>query len=83
MEVIGERNRIRLATVCVNQRGEDVLTGEAWVMPSRESVVYERPALEPAVALALQPWTWAARAVTLWATFGLAMLSATTSRGRR
>jgi acyl dehydratase len=40
VEVLGERNRIRLATVCLNQRGEEVLTGEAWVMPSRESVVY-------------------------------------------
>jgi len=42
LEVIRERNRIRLATVCLNQRGEEVLTGEAWVMPSRESVVYDR-----------------------------------------
>jgi acyl dehydratase len=42
VEVIRERNRIRLATVCLNQRGEEVLTGEAWVMPSRESVVYDR-----------------------------------------
>jgi acyl dehydratase len=40
VEVLRERNRIRLATVCLNQRGEEVLTGEAWVMPSRESVVY-------------------------------------------
>ena len=35
IEVIRERNRIRLQTVCVNQRGEEVLSGEAWVMPSR------------------------------------------------
>ena len=44
MEAIRERNRIRLLTVCRNQRDEDVLTGEAWVMPSRESIIYERPA---------------------------------------
>jgi acyl dehydratase len=44
VEVLRERNRIRLATVCLNQRGEEVLTGEAWVMPSRESVVYETTA---------------------------------------
>jgi acyl dehydratase len=81
VEVIRERNRIRLLTVCVNQRGEEVLAGEAWVMPSRESVVYERRAPEPAaVALALQSWVWAARAMTLWATFGLAMLNASTPR---
>lgn len=42
VELMGERNRIRLSTVCLNQHGEEVLTGEAWVMPSRESVVYER-----------------------------------------
>jgi len=86
MEVIRERNRIRLLTVCRNQRGEEVLTGEAWVLPSRESVVYERRAPEQAaVALALQPWAWAARALTLWATLGLSMLNAaaSTSAGRR
>lgn len=43
-EVVPERNRIRLSTACRNQRDEDVLTGEAWVMPSRESIVYERRA---------------------------------------
>ena len=86
VEVIRERNRIRLLTVCRNQRGEEVLTGEAWVLPSREAVVYERRACEPAgVALALQPWAWATRAITLWATFGLTILGAatSTSRGRR
>ena len=44
VELMGERNRIRLSTVCLNQHGEEVLTGEAWVMPSRESVVYETAA---------------------------------------
>ena len=77
MEVIRDRNRIRLLTVCRNQRGEEVLAGEAWVMPSREPVVYKRRAPEPAVVtLALQPWAWAARATTLW----LSMLSAATPR---
>lgn len=81
VEVISERNRIRLLTVCRNQRDEDVLTGEAWVMPSRESIVYERP--EPTAAftaLALQPWTCATRAMTLWATVGLTLLNAATPR---
>jgi 3-hydroxybutyryl-CoA dehydratase len=41
VELVRERNRIRLSTVCLNQHGEEVLTGEAWVMPSRESVVYD------------------------------------------
>jgi len=82
MEVIGQRNRIRLLTVCLNQRGEEVLTGEAWVIPSRESIIYERPEYAPAVALALQPWTWAARTIALWATFGLLMLSVATAPRR-
>src|SRR3989454_7772044 len=41
IEVIRDRNRIRLQTVCVNQNGEEVLSGEAWVMPSKTRVVYE------------------------------------------
>ena len=78
-EVIRERNRVRLLTVCHNQRGEEVLTGEAWVMPSREATVYERRKPEAgAIALALQPWELAARTVTLWATFGLSIFTAAT-----
>ena len=45
VEVLPDRNRIRLETVCFNQRGDDVLTGEAWVMPSKAAVVYEEPRL--------------------------------------
>jgi 3-hydroxybutyryl-CoA dehydratase len=33
LEVLRERNRVRLLTRCVNQHGQEVLTGEAWVMP--------------------------------------------------
>ena len=33
IELLKERNRARLETVCVNQRGETVVTGEALVMP--------------------------------------------------
>ena len=64
-----DRNRIRLQTVCVNQRGEEVLSGEAWVMPSKARVVYpERPRpAASAAALALGPWALAAQAARLWA----------------
>lgn len=77
IEVIRERNRIRLQTVCTNQQGEEVLAGEAWVMPSRTRVVYEgRPVSASALAaLACSPWTWAAQAMTLWSTMSLSMLS--------
>ena len=69
LEVVRERNRLRLQTVCVNQRGEEVLSGEAWVMPSKGRVVYEertRPG-ESVAALVLQPWALAAQAIRLWA----------------
>lgn len=82
-EVVAERNRIRLSTVCSNQRGEDVLRGEAWVMPSRKSIVYERRDPAPAVPLALQPWAWTAQALAFWATLGVSMLDAATSTSRR
>lgn len=69
LEVLRERNRIRLQTVCVNQFGEEVLSGEAWVMPSKARVVYaERPRpVASMAALALGPWALAAQAARLWA----------------
>ena len=75
VEVLRERNRVRIHTVCTNQRGEEVLSGEAWVMPTRARVTYEGPARLPTVtAMALQPWAWTARAVAMWGTMSLAML---------
>lgn len=79
-EVIQERNRIRLLTTCVNQRGEEVLSGEAWVMPSKTHIVYEsRPKAAP-VPLALQPWAVAAQALSFWSTLGLSMLGGLSRR---
>jgi acyl dehydratase len=75
VEVLRERNRVRLHTVCTNQRGEEVLSGEAWVMPTRTHVTYGGPARLPIpAAIALQPWAWTARAVAMWGTVSLAML---------
>jgi phosphate acetyltransferase len=85
LEVIPERNRIRMRTVCTNQQGEEVLSGEAWVMPSRVDVVYERSAPDQRAAalayLACQPWAWAAQAVSMWGMFAAAMFEQ--SLGRR
>jgi len=69
LEVLRERNRIRLQTVCVNQRSEEVLSGEAWVMPSKAHVLYEQRSRRTAslAALALGPWALAAQAARLWA----------------
>lgn len=35
VELLPDRNRVRLETICVNQRGERVLSGEAWVLPPK------------------------------------------------
>jgi 3-hydroxybutyryl-CoA dehydratase len=84
-EVVRERNRVRLTTVCVNQRGEDVLSGEAWVMPSRTSVVYDgqRRGMAALAAWPLQPWAWATQAMVAWGSLGVAMMTAATSTSRR
>jgi acyl dehydratase len=82
VEVLAERNRIRLQTVCLNQRGEEVLAGEAWVMPSRTRVVYEgRPVTAAGLAaLAWSPWTWATHAMSFWSAVSLALLQGATPR---
>ena len=35
LELIEEKNRIRIETICENQKGETVVTGEALVMPPK------------------------------------------------
>jgi acyl dehydratase len=82
-EVLADRNRIRLRTVCTNQRGEEVLSGEAWVMPSKTAVVYEQGEHTGGASLwALQPWTLAAQALSVWGILGLAMLTGGCARRR-
>jgi 3-hydroxybutyryl-CoA dehydratase len=81
VDVLRERNRIRLQTVCTNQRGEEVLTGEALVMPSRVGVAYEERSPKPAGAFALWalgPWAWAAQGTAILGMLGLSTLSAMT-----
>jgi acyl dehydratase len=76
LELIADRNRVRLTTVCRNQRGEEVLSGEAWVMPSRTPVTYARASAAGAPSMFLQPWLWATQAMALWGTVGLSLLAA-------
>ena len=78
LEVLRERNRMRLKTVCSNQRGEEVLTGEALVMPSKTAVAYVRPqAGAGLVSLwTLGPWAWAAQGTALVGMLGLSAFSA-------
>jgi acyl dehydratase len=87
LEVISERNRVRLSTVCRNQWGEEVLTGEAWVMPPRTPIKYEEPEAEDHLMVPstffLQPLLWGARALALWGTLGASLLSGTLAPRRR
>jgi len=78
LEVNREKNRLRLRTLCANQRGEPVLTGEALVMPSRVPAVYEKaPGGAPWMACwALSPWAWAAQGAALWGMLGATALAA-------
>jgi 3-hydroxybutyryl-CoA dehydratase len=84
VEVMRERNRMRLKTVCTNQRGEEVLTGEALVMPSKTRVDYEERAREATGAFALWalgPWAWVAQGTAMLGMLGLSTLSALTGKG--
>jgi acyl dehydratase len=77
LEVNREKNRIRLRTVCTNQRAEDVLTGEAVVMPSRTPVHYTRPAaaMGAMTLWTLQPLAWMAQGAAIWGMLGLSVLA--------
>jgi 3-hydroxybutyryl-CoA dehydratase len=77
IEVNREKNRIRLRTVCTNQRAEDVLIGEAVVMPSRTAINYTRsPENIGALALwTLQPLAWMAQGAAIMGMLGLSALA--------
>lgn len=77
-EVLVERNRLRLRTVCLNQDGEPVLDGEAWVIPAKEHVEYAEAAGRASLgALACAPAALAFRAMAFWAATGLALANQT------
>lgn len=85
LEVNREKNRVRLRTICANQRGEEVLIGEALVMPSRSRVEYTRQQeVGGLLALwALGPWAWAAQGAAAWAMLGLSAMAALPSKQAR
>ena len=78
VEVLRERNRVRLKTVCTNQRRDEVLTGEALVMPSKAGVEYVRPQTGTGLVSlwSLGPWAWAAQGTAVMGMLGLSALSA-------
>jgi 3-hydroxybutyryl-CoA dehydratase len=77
-----EKNRMRLRTVCTNQRGEEVLTGEALVMPSRIRVVYSKPreGRDLIAMWTLAPWAWAAQSAALLSMLGYSALTLGSAR---
>jgi 3-hydroxybutyryl-CoA dehydratase len=77
LETNREKNRMRLRTLCTNQRGEEVLTGEALVMPSRTRVAYSKPrqGRDLAAMWMLAPWAWAAQSAALWTMLGCSALT--------
>jgi acyl dehydratase len=80
VEVNREKNRVRLRTVCANQRAEEVLVGEALVMPSRTAINYVRPveAMGPLALWMLQPIAWMAQGASIMGMLGLSALAAAT-----
>jgi acyl dehydratase len=74
-EIVRERNRVCLETSCVNQRGEVVLEGEAWVLPPKVHVEYDEAAARSAAfgALAWTPATFAVQLMSVWMASGLAL----------
>ena len=86
LEILKDRNRVRLGTSCVNQDGDEVLSGEAWVMPSKRSVVYEARPRATEAAWMLSPWGVAAQVMAFWSMVSLALVAPgrrATSEGRR
>ena len=67
-ELLPERNRARLKTTCLNQRGEEVLSGEAWVLPPKQPIHYveERPGSAALSGWMLQPFACAAQVLAFW-----------------
>lgn len=78
IEINRERNRVRLRTICTNQRAEEVLTGEALVMPSRTPVHYQRFGNLPGLLAlwTLPPLAWMAQSAAIWSMLGLSALAA-------
>jgi phosphate acetyltransferase/phosphate butyryltransferase len=73
-ERVAERNRLRLGTTCVNQDGELLLEGEAWVLPSPTRIQYATPspARRP-TAVAFLPAALAVEMMSIWMSSGLAL----------
>jgi acyl dehydratase len=67
VEMIPERNRVRLSTSCANSDGEAVLAGGAWVLPPLRPVIYDEPQPRESTPFGvLAPVAWAFRTAAMW-----------------
>lgn len=84
-ELLPERNRARLKTTCLNQRGEEVLSGEAWVLPPKQPIHYveERSGNAALSSWMLRPFACAARALVFWWTLGASAFALGVAPGGR
>jgi len=75
-ERLPERNRLRLRTTCVNQDGDLLLEGEAWVLPSPTRIDYAAPSsVRRATPAAFLPAALAVEMMSIWMTSGLTLAS--------
>jgi acyl dehydratase len=75
-ERVPERNRLRLRTTCVNQDGEGLLEGEAWVLPSPTRIEYTAPRpLRRTTPVAFLPAAMTVEVMSIWMTSALALAS--------
>jgi 3-hydroxybutyryl-CoA dehydratase len=83
-ERLPERNRLRLRTTCVNEDGELLLEGEAWVLPSPTRIEYapSRPSRR-AAPMALFPAALAVELMSIWMAGSLTLASEAFRLGMR
>jgi acyl dehydratase len=82
VERVAERNRLRLQTTCVNQGGDLLLEGEAWVLPSPTRIEYAAPkpvaqTPAPTASALFLPAAMAIEMASIWMTSGMALASQT------
>jgi 3-hydroxybutyryl-CoA dehydratase len=78
VERVAERNRLRLRTTCVNQAGDLLLEGEAWVLPSSTRIEYAAPKPAPrSLPAFFLPAALAIEMVSIWMTSGLTLATQT------
>lgn len=77
-EILRGRNRVRLTTICRNQHGEEVLTGEAWVLPPKYPIQYVEKRTEPVTLSSCMffPLVLAGQALSLWSRMGTSVVEA-------